>query len=97
MIEFGMEPQTALDMPRFCISPGTETACEVSLEEGIGQQTFQALASLGYRVRGPVCGHSRSLFGRGQIIQKRHVGSDGPVYWAGSDGRADGLALASLA
>ena len=92
MIEFGMDPQMALDTPRFCIhSEG------VSLEEGIGQQTFQDLALIGYRLCGPVNSYSRALFGRGQIIQKRKVGKDISVYWAGSDGRADGLALASLA
>lgn len=96
MIEFDMDPQIALDMPRFCIHPESRTGDEVSLEEGIQQQTFQDLSLMGYRVCGPVSSYGRALFGRGQIIQKINVGKDCPVYWAGSDGRADGLALASL-
>ena len=93
-----MDPQAALDMPRFCIMNGKETSTEseVAIEEGIGQQTLHALASLGYRVRGPICNYDRELFGRGQIIQKRFDKNNMTVYWAGSDGRADGLALASL-
>ena len=98
MIDFGMDPQQALDMPRFCVGPGHEGAeGEISLEEGIPESTIDQLKALGHKVCGPVTGYHRGLFGRGQIIAKRICRSpDGeaqPVYWSGSDPRADGMAI----
>ena len=98
MLEFGMNPQEALDAPRFCITPpstvsGSETTGGVALEEGISDSVVEALRTLGHCVIGPpVTGHGRRLFGRGQIIIPRPV--DGrTVWWAGSDGRGDGQAV----
>ncbi len=101
-----MNPQEALDVPRFCIIPppknvpGVEQqkgGC-VALEEGIDDKTIAGLRALGHNVEGPVVGHERSLFGRGQIVtllhpsERRCEGVE-QVWWAGSDGRADGLAI----
>lgn len=94
-----MNPQEALDSPRFCIMPpstvpgaGNATG-GVALEEGILDSVVDALRTLGHCVIGsPVTGHDRRLFGRGQIIVPRPV--DGrTVWWAGSDGRGDGQAV----
>ena len=87
MFEYGMNPQQALDAPRFCINDGTVGGM-VSLEEGISVKIMSELVSKGHTIR-PVSGYGRSVFGRGQIIRKI---SDS-VYEAGSDPRADGLAL----
>ncbi len=101
MFEFGMNPQEALDAPRFCIQPppavpGSECSQQgmVVLEEGISDETMARLKELGHCVMGPVKGHQRKVFGRGQIIQSRCCTGDGEnVWWAGSDGRGDGMAI----
>ena len=98
MIDFGMDSQQALDMPRFCVGPGHEgTEGSVSFEEGISECTIGELKALGHVVEGPVKGYNRKLFGRGQIITRRLAkspdGSYQPVYWTGSDPRADGMAI----
>ena len=72
----------------------------MALEEGIDETTIAGLKDLGHNVEGPVCGHDRAVFGRGQIVSLLHPSvrggvSDGveQVWWAGSDGRADGQAI----
>jgi gamma-glutamyltranspeptidase / glutathione hydrolase len=90
LVDDRLDPQAALDRPRFCIQDGTAGG-RTALEEGIPEQTLQRLSEMGHpldRVRG----YERALFGRGQIILKD--GGNG-VLWAGSDGRADGAALAA--
>jgi gamma-glutamyltranspeptidase / glutathione hydrolase len=90
LVDDRLDPQAALDRPRFCIQDGTAGG-RTALEEGIPEPTLQRLSEMGHpldRVRG----YERALFGRGQIILKD--GGNG-VLWAGSDGRADGAALAA--
>jgi len=97
MIDFGMDPQQALDMPRFCIYTEGQDLCSVLLEEGISEGVAKQLKELGHKMTFPVCGHDRSVFGRGQIIARKMAPcKDEPnraVYWSGSDPRADGLAI----
>ncbi|XP_033004073.1 glutathione hydrolase-like YwrD proenzyme [Lacerta agilis] len=101
MLEFGMNPQEALDVPRFCVEYDKKVdAWLVSLEDGIPRHIAEALIAKGHTAMAPVTGHSRSMFGRGQIITKgdwwRHwriLPSSSNVFWAGSDPRADGCAL----
>lgn len=96
MIDFGMDPQQALDMPRFCIQSEGQGLGSVFLEEGISGRVASKLKELGHKVAYPVCGHNRSVFGRGQIITRKKApcknGLKRDVYWSGSDPRADGLA-----
>ncbi|HEX7619739.1 MAG TPA: gamma-glutamyltransferase family protein [Anaerolineales bacterium] len=83
----GLDPQSALDMPRFCID--VETAGEVALEEGIPAQTIADLSSRGHPVR-EVTGWERAMFGRGQVILRDPATK---ILTAGSDPRADGCAM----
>ncbi|XP_070581176.1 glutathione hydrolase-like YwrD proenzyme [Ptychodera flava] len=105
MFEFGMDPQTALDEPRFCIQSVTSTSQKVSMEDGIPDSVMQELSAMGHTIEGPITNSSRSLFGRGQIITKGawwldarseqdkvYFHDDKNVYWVGSDPRADGMA-----
>lgn len=124
-----MGPQEALDAPRFSILPppsdntvpGVDANKRgVAIEEGISLETIMKLKEMGHNIQGPVLGHNRALFGRGQIILSRPIvlsrkseswsaedvngggggggGGTGTiegeqVWWAGSDPRADGLAI----
>jgi gamma-glutamyltranspeptidase/glutathione hydrolase len=88
LVDDGLDPQAALDRPRFCITGGTSGG-EVALEAGIPPVVMTALDEMGHPVI-PVSGHERAVFGRGQVIWRdAHSG----VLWAGSDPRADGCAM----
>uniref|UniRef100_A0A3P8WU46 Glutathione hydrolase-like YwrD proenzyme n=1 Tax=Cynoglossus semilaevis TaxID=244447 RepID=A0A3P8WU46_CYNSE len=91
MVEFGMNPQQALDAPRVFVAYNQKSIFTLHI------QTH----TLTYTQCGPICGHNRAKFGRGQIITVGDWwnGSDNQtdgatkVLWAGSDPRADGCAL----
>lgn len=88
LVDDGIDPQSTLDRPRFCIENG-QAGGWVALEEGIPVQVMSELASMGHTVK-PVSGAGRSLFGRGQIILRDlHTG----VLCGGSDPRADGCVM----
>ncbi len=88
MLDNGLDPQSALDLPRFCIDVEKDNS-SVSLEEGIPEDTRQALADMRHPVE-MVSGMNRALFGRGQIIQRDPTSG---VLCGGSDPRADGFAM----
>ena len=82
-----LDPQSALDLPRFCIDV-EESGGRVAVEEGMPKKTVDALKKMGHPVY-EVTGYERALFGRGQVILRdRETG----VLCAGSDPRADGYA-----
>jgi len=84
----GLDPQSALDMPRFCIEDGTAGGT-LALEEGVPAAVMADLAGRGHQVR-EVGGWERALFGRGQaILRDPRTG----VLTGGSDPRADGCAM----
>ncbi len=87
LLDDGLDPQRALDRPRWCLEAGTADST-LALEEGLPVATMAALASRGHRVR-PVVGLDRALFGCGQIITRDAEG----VLTGGSDPRKDGLAV----
>lgn len=89
MVAAGLDPQAAIDLPRFCIGDGTKDG-KVSLEGGVDDQEVKTLHERGHSLEDGVVGYARALFGRAQIIKRdRKTG----VLWAGSDGRADGCAI----
>jgi len=88
LLDDGLNPQAALNQPRFCIEPD-ESGSVVSLEEGIDPGTAAALEKWGHKVR-LVKGVDRALFGRGQIIRRNPLTG---VLEGGSDPRADGCAM----
>ena len=91
MVDSGLDPQAALDLPRFCIEDGTAGGT-VALEEGIPDAVMADLTERGHPVR-KVAGWDRALFGRGQIILRA---SESGVLIGGSDPRADGYAASLI-
>ncbi|KAM5530697.1 hypothetical protein V8D89_015621 [Ganoderma adspersum] len=103
----GFTVQAALDAPRFCISAGSpeteskqsgrsgDINSEVYFEEGIPDAVLETLRGMGHDAR-VATGIKRSMFGRGQIIQKLNDKSGKTVWAAGSDPRADGHAAAQI-
>lgn len=87
LFEDHLDPQSVLDLPRFCILP-ENSSNEVALEEGFDFKTLSELSDLGHNVK-PISGMKRAIFGRGQIILRDENG----VLSAGSDPRADGCAM----
>lgn len=81
----GLDPQIALDLPRFCIEAESGA---LLLEEGIPWKVASQLRDMGHTIR-PVSGWGRSAFGRGQVILRQENG----LLCAGSDPRADGCAM----
>ena len=84
----GLNPQAALDLPRFCITDGTSGG-HVALEEGIPEKTIADLEQRGHEVR-RVAGYERAIFGRGQVILREEQTG---ILTGGSDPRADGCAM----
>jgi len=84
-----LDPQAALDRPRFFSDGEAGMAGTVHLEDGLPRQLVEGLAARGHRVSAAVAGHARAMFGRGQVIERRPDGGLG----AGSDPRADGCAM----
>jgi gamma-glutamyltranspeptidase/glutathione hydrolase len=88
MLDNALDPQTALDLPRFCIDVEKDNR-SISLEEGIPPESLNALKGMQHPVE-MVSGMNRALFGRGQIILRDPVTG---VLCGGSDPRADGCAM----
>ncbi len=88
LVDDGLDPQSALDLPRFCIDV-EESGGRVALEDGIPAHVISDLEKMGHPVYA-VSGFDRSLFGRGQVILRDPQTG---ILCAGSDPRADGCAM----
>lgn len=82
----GLDPQSALDLPRFCLD-AESAGGKVDIEEGMPTATVNALREMGHPLN-EVGGYERAVFGRGQVILRDEAG----VLCSGSDPRADGYA-----
>lgn len=82
----GLDPQSALDLPRFCLDADSNGG-RVDIEEGMPMATMNALREMGHPLN-EVSGYERAVFGRGQVILRDEAG----VLCGGSDLRADGYA-----
>ncbi len=95
MVDFGMSPQQALDMPRWQLTgPGAGLGSQedgglILMEEGWSYATLAELARRGHRLT-PVDGFGRVGFGGGQIILRDPQTG---ILTGGSDPRKDGCAV----
>jgi gamma-glutamyltranspeptidase / glutathione hydrolase len=89
LLDDALDPQAALDRPRFSLDVLPGMTGTLHLEDGLPPALAAGLASRGHRVNAGVAGHGRAMFGRGQVIERRPDG----VLLAGSDPRADGCAM----
>jgi gamma-glutamyltranspeptidase/glutathione hydrolase len=88
LVDHGLDPQSALDLPRFRIDV-EESGGRVALEEGLPMEVVSGLKRMGHLVY-RVSGFDRSVFGRGQVILRD---AETGMLAAGSDPRADGCAM----
>ncbi len=91
MLMDGFDPQTTLDIPRFCIEPAIEPH-SIALEEGFSFDLAAQLTAMGHNIK-PIRGMNRAIFGRGQIIINDR---DNQTLIGASDPRADGCAMTFL-
>jgi gamma-glutamyltranspeptidase / glutathione hydrolase len=89
LVAGGLDPQTAIDFPRFCIADGTQEG-QVQMEAEVNDGVVEELINRGHDIWPGITGHARAIFGRAQIIKRDRTTG---VLWAGSDGRADGCAM----
>jgi gamma-glutamyltranspeptidase / glutathione hydrolase len=82
LVDYGMNPQTALDAPRWRFVNGNQ----VELEQSVPTAIAQALAERGHDIQIATDSHT---FGKGQIILKEKG-----VFIVASEPRADGIGLA---
>jgi gamma-glutamyltranspeptidase/glutathione hydrolase len=87
LLDDGLDPQAALDRPRFLLEDGLPDG-RVVLEPEIPAATREGLLARGHRIA-LATGWNRLVFGKGQVIRRD---SDG-VLWGGSEPRADGCAM----
>ncbi len=84
MVDFGMDPQKAINALRFMVAGDS-----VLLEEGLDPEVTGKLQQMGHRVR-IVAGHERVTIGGAQVIQRD---PETGVLAAGSEPRKDGCAV----
>ncbi|HMN27870.1 MAG TPA: gamma-glutamyltransferase family protein [Caldilineaceae bacterium] len=94
LVDFGMTPQQALDMPRFKLTAEAPMGAEqpgglVAMEESWSLATLAELARRGHRIA-PVDGFGRLGFGGGQVIVRN---PETGVLIGGSEPRKDGCAV----
>jgi len=86
LADFGMDPQAALDAPRFKVDERGSKRLDV--ETGVPLTTRKALAALGHDMQAET--QFAPGFGGGQVIA---VDADSGALWGGSDPRKDGCAV----
>ncbi|MYC30464.1 MAG: gamma-glutamyltransferase [Chloroflexi bacterium] len=84
MVDYGMDPQAALNALRFQVIGDT-----VLIEEELPPEVIGGLQSMGHQLQ-MIRGHARVGMGGGQVIQRN---PETGVLWAGSEPRKDGCAV----
>ncbi|GBN49192.1 Glutathione hydrolase-like YwrD proenzyme, partial [Araneus ventricosus] len=105
MIVFGMDPQVALNQPRFFVGdprPPSVTYLgslqDLCLEGGIDPSVIPFLESKGHICRF-ISGNDRHMFGKGHVIARSKLFDpnsaerSSKTWWSGADPRCDGCAM----
>jgi gamma-glutamyltranspeptidase/glutathione hydrolase len=97
-VDYGLDVQSAADSPRWYHEGSSQSMGEdapnlgshgrLNLESGVPEETRKALEAIGWKI-----GEATGSFGRYEGIEHRMQG-DVRVYAAGSEMRADAVALA---
>lgn len=97
MADHGLDPQAALDQPRFCLEgvdssmgPESVEGATLMVEEGLPKEVQEELKSYGHTCV-EVSSWQRGMFGRGQVIRRN---PETGVLTGGTEPRADGSVLA---
>ncbi|EGG15453.1 hypothetical protein DFA_10291 [Cavenderia fasciculata] len=91
LIDHKMDPQAAINFPKFMISDG-ESNGRIIFEDGHQEENIKGLEKMGHNVQlGPVKGHDRRIFGNGQIIVQLTDENQNRIYCSGTDNRCDGI------
>ncbi|KAH9127993.1 hypothetical protein LEN26_009176, partial [Aphanomyces euteiches] len=86
---FNMDPQAAVDAPRFCICVSEGEPPFIKVEPGVDQEVIEKLRAKGHLIK--IVGEDDIAdIGRGQIIVRNPRNG---VLCAGSDGRGDGVPM----
>ncbi|OWB55961.1 transferase activity protein [[Candida] boidinii] len=112
MVLFGMNPQQALDAPRFSMESHpdfTKTDYKLGSDgpasthktfvniESVSPEVIEKLKTLGHNIETLTGSRRFSVCGRGQIIKKLNSDEDGHLLFAGgSDFRGDGAAVPQI-
>jgi gamma-glutamyltranspeptidase/glutathione hydrolase len=86
LVDYGMNPQTALDAPRFRVDQ--RGGLRVAMETGVPLKTRKALSAMGHDVQAETT--FSPVFGSGDIIARD---AETGVLWGASDPRKDGCAV----
>jgi len=89
LIDDALNPQEALNRPRWCLTEGTGSSV-LAVEEGVPFKTLARLAELGHTVK-PTSGRARAVFGSGELIRRD---PESGVLFGGCDPRKDGTVAA---
>jgi gamma-glutamyltranspeptidase / glutathione hydrolase len=95
LVDHGLDPQTAVSLPRFSVFPGSDADVidrpeELRCEEGLPTRTLEQLSSWGH----PVKVVPPQVGGPGGSAMAISVDHDHGVLHAGADPRMEGTALA---
>jgi gamma-glutamyltranspeptidase/glutathione hydrolase len=82
MADYGQNPQTAIDGPRWRVGSGFD----VAMESGFSADVYEQLRDKGHQIT--VADDPQESYGRGQAIYRMEDG-----YFGASDGRTDGQAV----
>jgi gamma-glutamyltranspeptidase/glutathione hydrolase len=91
VVDYGMNLQAAMEVPRFTVRSNFNIGCNILIEDRVPAEVRQQLTSMGHQLE--LRAHYSMYMGRGQAID--HNTASG-MNFAASDARSDGSAEPEL-